>query len=70
MNKWLERIWTMKSDRVTISARRRGSQLAWVRLPTPIDCQNLIQMAKDDGETGGPLKQKFDCEKYEYMINV
>ena len=54
MNKWLERIWTNKSDRVTFSAKYRGSGLAWVRLPTP----------EDD------VKIKFDCEKYEYQINV
>ena len=54
MNKWIENIWTNQPEWIAISARRRGSQLVWVRLPSP-----------DDG-----FKQKFDCEKYEYMINV
>ena len=54
MNKWLERMWSSKSDRVIISVRYRGSQLAWVVLPTPAD----------------GFTPKFDCEKYEYMINV
>jgi hypothetical protein len=54
MNKWLQRIWTNKSDRVTISARYRGSNFTWVRLPKP----------EDD------VKMNFDCETYEYQINV